>query len=91
MSLPKERHRPLEGSFYGEMRVLSELERAPDISQRGLARQVGVSLTLTNRLLHNLTQKGYVRITRASWRGWLYTLTPAGFSRKIQLTVSYIH
>jgi DNA-binding MarR family transcriptional regulator len=73
------------------MRVLSELERAPDISQRGLARQVGVSLTLTNRLLHNLTQKGYVRITRASWRGWLYTLTPAGFSRKIQLTISYIH
>jgi DNA-binding MarR family transcriptional regulator len=73
------------------MRVLSELERAPDISQRRLARQVGVSLTLTNRLLHNLTQKGYVRITRASWRGWLYTLTPAGFSRKIQLTISYIH
>jgi DNA-binding MarR family transcriptional regulator len=73
------------------MRVLSELERAPDISQRGLARQVGVSLTLTNHLLHNLAQKGYVRITRASWRGWLYTLTPAGFSRKIQLTVSYIH
>jgi DNA-binding MarR family transcriptional regulator len=91
MSLQKERHRPLEGSSYGEMRVLSELERAPEISQRGLARQVGVSLTLTNRLLHNLAQKGYVRITRASWRGWLYTVTPAGFSRKIQLTASYIH
>lgn len=91
MSLPKERHRPLEGAFYGEMRVLSELERTPEVSQRGLARRVGVSLTLTNRLLHNLAQKGYVRITRATWRGWIYTVTPAGFSRKVQLTVSYVH
>lgn len=91
MSSLKERHRPLEGSSYGEMRVLSEIERAPEISQRNLARQVGVSLTLTNRLLHHLAQKGYVRISRASWRGWLYTLTPAGFSRKVQLTLSYIH
>ncbi len=91
MSLPKERHRPLEGSSYGEMRLLTEIERAPDISQRNLARRVGVSLTLTNHLLHNLAQKGYVRITRASWRGWLYTLTPSGFSRKVQLTVSYVN
>jgi DNA-binding MarR family transcriptional regulator len=91
MSSLKERHRPLEGSFYGEMRVLSELGRAPEISQRSLARRVGVSLTLTNRLLQNLARKGYVRVSQASWRGWLYTLTPAGFSRKVQLTVSYIH
>ncbi len=91
MSLPKERHRPLEGSSYGEMRVLTEIERAPDISQRNLARRVGVSLTLTNRLVHHLAEKGYVRISQASWRGWLYTLTPAGFSRKIQLTLSYIN
>ncbi len=91
MSLPKERHRPLEGSSYGEMRVLTEIERAPDISQRNLARQVGVSLTLTNRLVHQLAQKGYVRVSRASWRGWLYTLTPSGFSRKVQLTLSYVN
>jgi DNA-binding MarR family transcriptional regulator len=91
MGLSKERHRPLEGSSYGEMRVLSELARAPEITQRSLARRVGVSLKLTNRLLQNLAQKGYVRVSQASWRGWLYTLTPAGFSRKVQLTVSYIH
>jgi DNA-binding MarR family transcriptional regulator len=73
------------------MRVLSEIERAPEISQRNLARRVGVSLTLTNRLLHHLAHRGYIRITQASWKGWLYTLTPAGISRKVQLTVSYIH
>jgi DNA-binding MarR family transcriptional regulator len=73
------------------MRVLSELGRAPEISQRSLARRVGVSLTLTNRLLQNLARKGYVRVSQASWRGWVYTLTPSGFSRKVQLTISYIH
>ena len=74
-----------------ELRLLSEVYRGSEVTQRDLSRRVGVALGLTNLLLRNLAQKGYVRVTRASWRRWLYTLTPEGFSRKIQLTVAYIH
>lgn len=73
-----------------ELMILSEVQDSPQTSQRRLAQQLGVSLGLTNLLLRNLSRKGYVRITQAGWRRWLYALTPAGFSRKVQLVVAYI-
>lgn len=73
-----------------ELTVLSEVQSTPNTSQRRLARHMGVSLGVTNLLLHNLARKGYVRITQAGWRRWLYALTPAGFSRKVQLMAAYI-
>ena len=73
-----------------ELMILSQVQDSPETSQRRLAQQLGVSLGLTNLLLRNLSRKGYVRITQAGWRRWLYALTPAGFSRKVQLVVAYI-
>ncbi len=73
-----------------ELMILSEVQDSPQTSQRHLAQRLGVSLGLTNLLLRNLSRKGYVRITQAGWRRWLYALTPAGFSRKVQLAVAYI-
>jgi DNA-binding MarR family transcriptional regulator len=81
----------MEGSDYRELRMLSEVHSTPGTTQRDLSRQIGIALGLTNVLLRNLVEKGYVRITRASWKRWMYALTPSGFSRKIQLTVAYVH
>ena len=73
-----------------ELRLLSEVTRTPETTQRSLSRRVGIALGMTNLLVRNLARKGYLRITQASWNGWLYTLTPRGFSRKAQLTAAYI-
>jgi DNA-binding MarR family transcriptional regulator len=81
----------MEGSDYRELRMLSEVHSTPGTTQRDLSRQIGIALGLTNVLLRNLVEKGYVRITQASWKRWMYALTPSGFSRKIQLTVAYVH
>ena len=86
-----EHHGPIEGSTYRELRLLSEVESKPSATQRELSQQVGIALGLTNVMLRNLAQKGYLRATRAHWKRWLYALTPEGFSHKIRLTVSYIH
>ena len=74
-----------------ELRLLSAVDVSPEASQRALSRRVGIALGLTNLLLRNLAEKGYMRITRADWRRWLYTLTPSGLSRKVQLTLAYVH
>ena len=74
-----------------ELVILSEVQLTPDTSQRKLAKNLGVSLGVTNLLLRNLARKGYIRIVKAGWRRWLYALTPAGFSRKIQLMAAYIN
>ena len=86
-----EHHGPIEESTYRELRLLSEVESKPSATQRELSQQVGIALGLTNVMLRNLAQKGYLRATRAHWKRWLYALTPEGFSHKIRLTVSYIH
>jgi len=86
-----EQHEPTEHHDYLELQLLSQVEDDPEVSQRELSRRVGIALGLTNMLLRNLVQKGYVRATHAHWKRWLYALTPEGVSRKIRLTAAYIH
>ncbi len=74
-----------------ELKLLSNVQDNPDLSQRELASRVGIALGLTNMLLRSLIQKGYIRATRSHWKRWLYALTPEGVSRKVRLTASYIH
>ena len=79
-----------DGNSYRELKLLTEVQHRPEASQRELAKRLGIALGMTNLLLHNLADKGYVRISRAGWKRWLYGLTPEGFSRKLQLTLNYI-
>ena len=74
-----------------ELRLLTEVEGKPEATQRELSQRVGIALGLTNVMFRNLAQKGYLRVTQAHWKRWLYALTPEGFSHKIRLTVAYIH
>ena len=76
---------------YQEFRILSEIETNAEVTQRELSSRVGIALGLTNLVLRNLVQKGYLRATRTTWKRWLYTLTPDGFTHKIRLTAGYIH
>ena len=82
---------PRLNSEQRELLLLSELDIDPSITQRKLSNKVGMALGLTNVLLRNLAEKGYVRVTRAGWRNWLYNLTPEGVSHKIGLTVAYVN
>ena len=80
-----------EDPTYRELRLLTEVYSTPQASQRDLSLRLGIALGLTNALLRKLAEKGYVRVTQSSWKRWLYAITPAGFTRKIHLTVGYIH
>jgi hypothetical protein len=73
-----------------ELLLLSEIEINPKATQRQLSKRVGIALGLTNVMMRNLAQKGYVRATNAGWKRWIYALTPEGFSHKLHLTVAYI-
>jgi len=73
-----------------DLHLLTEVEGNPEVTQRELAQRLGIALGLTNLLLRNLAQKGYIRATKAGWKRWIYNLTPEGFIHKVQLTVFYI-
>ncbi len=76
------------------LRVLRVLQNQPDISQRELAEQLGVSLGKVNYLLKGLAGKGWVKArnfknSRNKW-GYLYQLTPAGVEQKTRITLRYL-
>jgi len=80
----------LDSSLYKELRLLEEVDRASDLSQRQLAHRLGIALGVANILVRSLAKQGYIRMTRLSWKRWVYVLTPAGMSRKLNLTFAYI-
>ena len=82
---------PLQTSSYRELQILSEIEGNGEVTQRQLSRKLGIALGLTNVMIRNLAQKGYVRATQAGWKRWIYALTPDGFTHKFRLTVDYVH
>jgi len=90
MRSKSEQQDPIEHGAYRELQILSEVERTAEVTQRHLSKHAGIALGLTNALLRNLVKKGYVRATQASWKRWVYAVTPEGFSHKIRLTVAYV-
>jgi len=91
MSSRSEHEQIVEKSEYRDLQLLSEIFESPEATQRELSLKAGIALGLTNVLLRNLSQKGYLRITKSGWRRWIYNLTPKGISHKIKLTAAYIH
>ena len=80
----------LEGGSFRELRLLEEVESTSDLSQRRLAANLGIALGVANVLVKSLVKKGYIRATRVSWRRWAYIVTPAGMTRKVQLSANYV-
>lgn len=75
-------------------RLLRLLEQRPELSQRDIARELGVSLGATNYILRALVEKGQVKIRnfRASDNKlrYAYILTPTGFEAKARLTMGFL-
>ena len=77
-----------------ELRTLTlfnTVENSPDINQRKLARELDISLGLTNTYFQRVLKKGWVRAKQVKPRRWLYFLTPQGALEKSRLSLSYMH
>jgi len=72
------------------LELLDAIGKQSDLSQRHLARQLGVALGLANSYLKRCIRKGYVKITTAPANRYLYYVTPKGFAEKSRLTAKYL-
>ncbi len=70
------------------------LHANPDISQRELAKALGISFGGVNYSLNALIAKGLVKVQNFSQSqnkfGYMYLLTPAGIAEKMALTGSFL-
>jgi DNA-binding MarR family transcriptional regulator len=73
-----------------ELRLMGEIERNGETSQRELARRLNLSLGLINAFLKRLVSKGYFKVTTMPRNRVKYFLTPSGIARKSRLTVEYL-
>lgn len=72
------------------LELLEAIGKKSDVSQRHLARHMGVALGLANSYLKRCIRKGFVKIREAPANRYLYYLTPKGFAEKSRLTAKYL-
>lgn len=70
--------------------LLSEIERNPSFTQRGLAGELNIALGLMNQYLKRCVTKGWVRASQVSPRRITYFLTPEGFIEKSHMVKDYL-
>ena len=77
-----------------QLDILRKLSKKPNISQRELASDLGISLGKLNYVLNELKTKGLVKISNFKKNPnkikYLYLLTPKGISEKTKLTVNFM-
>jgi EPS-associated MarR family transcriptional regulator len=75
-------------------RLMQILHVNPDISQREMAKALGISFGGVNYCLNALMAKGLVKVQNFSQSqnkfGYVYLLTPAGIAEKMSLTGSFL-
>ena len=75
-------------------RVLRALEANPELSQRQLAAELGVSLGGVNYALKALIERGFVKADNFRKSGakvaYLYVLTPRGIAEKSSLATAFL-
>lgn len=74
--------------------LLRRLYQTPELSQRALARELGVSLGSINYCLQALVEKGWIKMQNFSQSErklrYAYLLTPAGIFQKSKLTTDFL-
>jgi EPS-associated MarR family transcriptional regulator len=76
------------------LKVLRQIEGNPEITQRELAAELGVSLGKVNYCLKALIDKGLVKAKNFhnsnNKRAYIYKLTPKGIEEKALISVAFL-
>jgi EPS-associated MarR family transcriptional regulator len=78
-----------------QFRILKAFDENPDLTQRQLAKQLGISLSRTNFLIDALMEKGAIKMEHfrrsdTKLKKIAYLLTPSGISDYVRLTQDYL-
>ena len=76
------------------LNILRKIQNNPEVSQRELAKELGLSLGKINYCLLALKSKGLIKINNfkksKNKLSYLYIITPKGFVQKTNLTIKFM-
>ncbi|MCG8543949.1 MAG: winged helix-turn-helix transcriptional regulator [Alphaproteobacteria bacterium] len=70
--------------------LLNAVHENSGVTQRSVARDLGIALGLTNAYLKRCIRKGYIKVRQIPSNRYAYYLTPQGFAEKARLTTEYL-
>ena len=70
--------------------LLNAVHGNSSITQRLVARDLGIALGLANAYLKRCVRKGYIKVKQIPSNRYTYYLTPQGFAEKTRLTADYL-
>ena len=74
--------------------LLKLINENGDLTQRKMAKEMGISLGKVNYCISELTKKGMLKIIRFKnsneKRSYVYLLTPHGLEEKVKLTLNFL-
>ena len=73
-----------------EFKIIDEIDKDLNTTQRRISHQIGLSLGMTNLIIKKLIAKGYVKVKGLDRRRVQYILTPRGFAEKVKKTHRYL-
>ena len=77
-----------------EYQVLKHVEKNPNITQRQMAKKLGLSLGKTNYIMKALVQRGWVKLDNFKNSdkkiSYIYLLTPEGVLKKTKLAQNFL-
>ena len=72
------------------LKILDEISRESDITQRTLASRLNIALGLVNAYIKRLAKKGHIKISKGPMNRVKYALTRKGFTHRVSLTYEYM-
>jgi len=73
-----------------DLQLLNEIEASETVTQRGLAKRLGIALGLINLYLKRLAKKGHIKVINIQKNRIRYLITPKGIAEKSRLTYEYM-
>lgn len=70
--------------------LLNAVHENSSVTQRSVAKELGIALGLANNYLKRCVNKGLIKVKQAPANRYAYYLTPMGFAEKSQLTARYL-
>ena len=70
--------------------LLNAVDESSSVTQRAVAKELGIALGLVNTYLKRCVKKGLIKVSQVPANRYAYYLTPKGFSEKARLTGEYL-
>lgn len=71
--------------------ILKYVQNDKAMTQRSIAKELGIALGLVNRYLKRCITKGWIKVNHAPANRYMYYLTPVGFAEKSNLTREFLY